>query len=112
MNYRLAYAVGVHPWEELAEHPPFAGRRLELVAREEDGREPPYGPALDLGTGSDADHCFRQRHIHAVPLGRDSIRSGAGSGLTEPVSAILLTTVSLPVSTTTMRLAALSPTQR
>jgi cyclopropane fatty-acyl-phospholipid synthase-like methyltransferase len=52
MNYRLAYAVGFHPWEELAEHPPFAGKLLELVARDEAGREPPYGLALDLGTGS------------------------------------------------------------
>jgi hypothetical protein len=52
MNYRLAYALGFHPWEDLAEHPPFADKLLELVAREEDGREPPYGPALDLGTGS------------------------------------------------------------
>jgi cyclopropane fatty-acyl-phospholipid synthase-like methyltransferase len=52
VNYRLAYAIGFHPWEELAEHPPFAGKLSELVAREEDGREPPYGPALDLGTGS------------------------------------------------------------
>ena len=52
MNYRLAYALGFHPWEDLAEHPPFAGKLLELVAKEEDGREPPYGPALDLGTGS------------------------------------------------------------
>jgi SAM-dependent methyltransferase len=52
MNYRLAYAIGFHPWEDLAEHPPFAGKLLELVAREEEGREPPYGPALDLGTGS------------------------------------------------------------
>ena len=52
MNYRLAYAIGFHPWEELAEHPPFAGKLLELVAREEAGHGPPYGPALDLGTGS------------------------------------------------------------
>jgi len=52
MNYRLAYAIGFHPWEDLVEHPPFAGKLLELVAREEDRREPPYGPALDLGTGS------------------------------------------------------------
>ena len=51
MNYGLAYAVGFHPWEDLAEHPPFAGKLLELVAREEAG-QPPYGPALDLGTGS------------------------------------------------------------
>src|SRR5688500_15629279 len=52
MNYRLAYAIGFHPWEELAEHPPFADKLLELVARDEAGREPPYGPALDIGTGS------------------------------------------------------------
>ena len=52
MNYKLAYALNFHPWEDLAEHPPFAGKLLELVAKEEDGHEPPYGPALDLGTGS------------------------------------------------------------
>jgi hypothetical protein len=52
MNYRLAYKLGFHPWEDLAEHPPYADTLLELVAREEEGREPPYGPALDLGTGS------------------------------------------------------------
>ena len=52
MNYELAYAIGFHPWEDLAEHPPFAGKLLELVAREEDGYGPPYGSALDLGTGS------------------------------------------------------------
>ena len=52
MNYALAYAIGFHPLEDLAEHPPFAGKLLELVAREEAGLEPPYGEALDLGTGS------------------------------------------------------------
>ena len=52
MNYRLAYAIGFHPWEDLAEHPPYADELLELVAREEDGRRPPYGTALDIGTGS------------------------------------------------------------
>jgi SAM-dependent methyltransferase len=52
MNYEFAYKIGFHPWEDLAEHPPFAGKLLEMVAREEDGREPPYGPALDLGCGS------------------------------------------------------------
>jgi methyltransferase family protein len=52
MNYALAYAIGFHPWEDLAEHPPFADTLLELIAREEQGREPPYGPALDIGTGS------------------------------------------------------------
>ena len=52
MNYRLAYKIGLHPWEDLAEHPPFAAKLLELVAREENGHAPPVGPALDLGCGS------------------------------------------------------------
>ncbi|HSI79955.1 MAG TPA: class I SAM-dependent methyltransferase [Solirubrobacterales bacterium] len=52
MNYRLAYALGFHPWEELAEHPPFRDALLRLIAAEEDGRGPPYGRALDLGCGS------------------------------------------------------------
>jgi SAM-dependent methyltransferase len=51
MNYRLAYAIGFHPWEDLAEHPPFADKLIELVAREENGSGP-HGAALDVGTGS------------------------------------------------------------
>jgi cyclopropane fatty-acyl-phospholipid synthase-like methyltransferase len=50
MNYGFAYALGFHPWEDLAGHPPFAEKLLELVAREEE--EAPYGRALDIGTGS------------------------------------------------------------
>lgn len=50
--YRLFYRLGFHPWEDLAEHPPFADKLTELFAREESGREPPFGPALDLGCGS------------------------------------------------------------
>jgi SAM-dependent methyltransferase len=52
MNYRVAYAMGFHPWEELAEHPPYRDKLLALVAREEEGRQSPYGRALDIGTGS------------------------------------------------------------
>jgi SAM-dependent methyltransferase len=52
MNYRFAYTIGFHPWEDLADHPPFAETLLELVARDENGTGPPYGAALDLGTGS------------------------------------------------------------
>jgi cyclopropane fatty-acyl-phospholipid synthase-like methyltransferase len=52
MNYQLAYAIGFHPWEDLAEHPPFADKLLELVAREENANGPAHGKALDLGTGS------------------------------------------------------------
>jgi SAM-dependent methyltransferase len=50
--YKLFYRLGFHPWEDLAEHPPFADKLAELFGREERGREPPYGRALDLGCGS------------------------------------------------------------
>ena len=50
--YRVAYQVGFHPWEDLANHPPFADQLLSLIAREEDPSGPPYGRALDLGCGS------------------------------------------------------------
>ncbi len=50
--YQLAYRLGFHPWEDLADHPPFADQLLSLIAREESGAGPPYGPALDLGCGS------------------------------------------------------------
>ncbi len=50
--YRLFYRLGFHPWEDLAQHPPFADKLAELFDREESGREPPYGRALDLGCGS------------------------------------------------------------
>ena len=50
--YMLFYRLGFKPWEDLAEHPPFAETLLGLVAREEHGSEPPYGKALDLGCGS------------------------------------------------------------
>ena len=50
--YEFFYRLGFHPWEDLAEHRPFADKLAGLFAREEAGREPPYGPALDLGCGS------------------------------------------------------------
>jgi SAM-dependent methyltransferase len=52
MNYKLAYRLGFHPWEDLVEHPPFADKLLELVAHAEGPNGPPYGAALDIGTGS------------------------------------------------------------
>jgi SAM-dependent methyltransferase len=52
MNYSLAYRIGFHPWEDAESHPPFVDKLSELLDREESDREPPYGPALDLGTGS------------------------------------------------------------
>src|SRR5205823_11921501 len=52
MNYALAYRLGFHPWEDAEGQPAFREKLSELLAREEAGREPPFGPALDLGTGS------------------------------------------------------------
>lgn len=46
------YRVGSHPWEEAGEHPPFVETITRLFEDEEDGREPPFRRALDLGTGS------------------------------------------------------------
>lgn len=50
--WKTAYQVGFHPWEDLADHKPFADALIGLIEREESGREPPYGKALDLGCGS------------------------------------------------------------
>ncbi len=50
--YKVSYRVGFHPWEDLAEHKPFADALVGLFEREEQGKEPPYGRALDLGCGS------------------------------------------------------------
>ena len=52
MNYRLAYQLGFHPWEDAEHHAPFVDKIGALFDREEAGRQPPYGPALDVGTGS------------------------------------------------------------
>ena len=51
LAYRLLYWVGFTPWEQMARLP-AAEQVAALFGREEAGREPPYGPALDLGCGS------------------------------------------------------------
>lgn len=51
MNYRLAYSVGFHPWEDAATDRPFVEKIGEVLDRESNGG-PPRGRALDLGTGS------------------------------------------------------------
>ena len=40
MNYRIAYAIGFHPWEDLADHPPFAEKLTELFERAADADRP------------------------------------------------------------------------
>jgi SAM-dependent methyltransferase len=52
MNYELAYRVGFHPWEDAEDQPSFTGSLSALLDQEEEGREPPYGRALDVGCGS------------------------------------------------------------
>ncbi len=52
MNYGLAYRIGFHPWEDAEDQPSFTDKFSTLLDREENGRQPPYGPALDVGTGS------------------------------------------------------------
>jgi len=52
VNYRFAYSIGFHPWEDAATDPPFVEKASELFAREEATRERPFGRALDIGTGS------------------------------------------------------------
>jgi SAM-dependent methyltransferase len=52
MNYSLAYRIGFHPWEDAEDQPSFTDKFSALLDDEESGRQPPYGMALDVGTGS------------------------------------------------------------
>jgi SAM-dependent methyltransferase len=51
LAYRILYAIGFTPWEQMT-HPQIADQIGDLFAREEAGRDRPYGRALDLGCGS------------------------------------------------------------
>lgn len=48
--YTASYWVGFKPWEAAAAR--AAERISAMFDREESGRRPPYGPALDLGCGT------------------------------------------------------------
>ncbi len=49
--YRLSYLIGLTPWERV-QTLPEGSRVRAMFDREERGRQPPYGRALDLGCGS------------------------------------------------------------
>lgn len=49
--YKFQYLVGMTPWERMATLP-SGDQAIALVGREESGRKPPYGRALDLGCGA------------------------------------------------------------
>jgi SAM-dependent methyltransferase len=57
--YTASYWVGLRPWETAAIR--AADSISDMFDREESGRRPPYGPALDLGCGTG---------MHAVALAR------------------------------------------
>lgn len=50
--YKFLYQVGLTPWEEDSQDGMVAVQVAALLDREEKGREPPFGPVLDLGCGS------------------------------------------------------------
>jgi hypothetical protein len=50
--FKIAYWIGFIPWEGGAMQGPAAEQIAGLFGREESGRQPPYGPALDLGCGA------------------------------------------------------------
>jgi ubiquinone/menaquinone biosynthesis C-methylase UbiE len=52
LAYRLLYALGITPWEQIASLPAASEQISALFQREEAGRRPPYGQALDVGCGS------------------------------------------------------------
>jgi SAM-dependent methyltransferase len=49
--YKFQYLVGLTPWERMPSLP-IGEQAVALLEREETGREPPYGRALDLGCGT------------------------------------------------------------
>jgi SAM-dependent methyltransferase len=49
--YKIAYSIGLKPWEEMAALP-MARQISSLFDREQTERQPPYGRALDLGCGA------------------------------------------------------------
>jgi SAM-dependent methyltransferase len=49
--YKVVYRLGFTPWERL-ETLPAAQQALAMIDREQAGRQPPYGPALDIGCGT------------------------------------------------------------
>jgi len=52
MNYRFAYSIGFHPWEDAFTDPAFVAEAGKLFSEVERGLQRPFGRALDIGTGS------------------------------------------------------------
>jgi len=75
--YKLLYRVGLRPWERLPMLP-AAEQISALFDREENGRQPPYGQALDLGCGSgiwSVELARRGWHVTGVDLVSKAVRA-------------------------------------
>jgi SAM-dependent methyltransferase len=51
-GYRLLYAAGFTPWEQMGKSPASTEQISSIFEREEAEHNPPYGKALDVGCGS------------------------------------------------------------
>lgn len=77
--YKLLYRVGLRPWERLPMLP-VAEQISALFDREENGRQPPYGQALDLGCGSgtwSVELARRGWHVTGVDMVPKAVRAAS-----------------------------------
>jgi SAM-dependent methyltransferase len=74
--YALAYRLGITPWEKMSALP-IGNQVAALLDREQDGRSPPLGRALDLGCGSGTwsiDLARRGWEVTGVEIVRKALR--------------------------------------
>jgi SAM-dependent methyltransferase len=87
--YKFQYLVGMTPWEQMRSLP-IGEQAIALLDREEKGREPPYGRALDLGCGTGiwsvrlAQHGWEVTGIDIVPKALRGARARARDAGVEP----------------------------
>lgn len=75
--YKFQYLVGITPWEKMSSLP-VGEQAVALLEKEESGREPPYGRALDLGCGTGFwSVCLAQRgwEVTGVDIVPKAVRS-------------------------------------
>lgn len=79
-GWRLAYRLGITPWERAAEH---GHDQLEvLLDKIETDRAQPLGRALDIGCGTG-------RHTHDLAVGRPPASTSSRSPSTRPASRVV-----------------------